>query len=113
MRNRAWFVYPIVAAVATFAYLTFAHVSYLFNLISFSSPVIPKAREAKWSAYAKRVDSWQGGRRSTSLVSVAYLLETVGGSGPPRNADARNGCMGNSPLPRGVGRPSPRGGTCP
>ncbi|MBI3649356.1 MAG: EAL domain-containing protein [Actinobacteria bacterium] len=39
MRKRAWLAYPILATVATVVYYATGHVSVLFNVIGFSSPV--------------------------------------------------------------------------
>jgi len=40
VRKRAWFVYPLVAAVATAVYFLSGHHSWMFNLIGLSSPVL-------------------------------------------------------------------------
>ena len=40
VRNRAWYLYPIAAAVATVIYFWANHTSYLFNLIGLSSPIL-------------------------------------------------------------------------
>ncbi len=40
MRNRAWLLYPAVATVATAVYFASGHISYLFNIIGLSSPVL-------------------------------------------------------------------------
>jgi diguanylate cyclase (GGDEF)-like protein/PAS domain S-box-containing protein len=40
VRNRAWYLYPIGAALATAAYFLTGHPSGLFNLIGLSSPVL-------------------------------------------------------------------------
>src|SRR5438093_4276447 len=45
MRTRAWFVYPVLAALATVVYYltgdsSSGHVSYVFNVIGLSSPVL-------------------------------------------------------------------------
>ena len=39
MRKRLWYLYPIAAGVATLAYLTVFHHSWLYNLIGISSPI--------------------------------------------------------------------------
>jgi diguanylate cyclase len=40
VRNRAWYLYPIGAAIATAVYFLTGHPSGLFNLIGLSSPVL-------------------------------------------------------------------------
>jgi diguanylate cyclase (GGDEF)-like protein/PAS domain S-box-containing protein len=40
MKKRAWYLYPIVASVATLAYLTVYHHSWLYNVIGISSPIV-------------------------------------------------------------------------
>ncbi len=39
MKNRAWYLYPTVAAVGTVAYLTVYHHSWLYDAIGISSPI--------------------------------------------------------------------------
>ena len=60
MRNKAWFLYPCGAALATAVYFMTGHPSFLFNLIGLSSPVVilvavrmhePKDR-APWYLFA-------------------------------------------------------------
>ena len=40
MRNKAWFLYPCGAALATAVYFVTGHPSFLFNLIGLSSPIV-------------------------------------------------------------------------
>ncbi|MEP6475880.1 MAG: EAL domain-containing protein [Actinomycetota bacterium] len=40
MTKRAWYLYPIAAGVATVAYLTVYHHSWLYNAIGISSPIV-------------------------------------------------------------------------
>ncbi len=40
MRNRAWYLYPVAAAIATAVYFGTGHISYVFNVIGLSSPVL-------------------------------------------------------------------------
>ncbi|MEA2550871.1 MAG: hypothetical protein QOE25_640, partial [Actinomycetota bacterium] len=60
VRNKAWFLYPCGAALATVVYFVTGHVSYLFNVIGVSSPIAiviavrmhkPKTR-APWYFFA-------------------------------------------------------------
>src|ERR1051325_1625518 len=39
MRNRAWLLYPVIAAVATAVYYLTGHPSWQYNLIGISSPI--------------------------------------------------------------------------
>jgi diguanylate cyclase (GGDEF)-like protein/PAS domain S-box-containing protein len=60
MRGRAWLVYPLLAACATVAYYATGHISYVFNTIGASSPILillaarrhPKGRRAAWYLFA-------------------------------------------------------------
>jgi len=40
MRNRAWLIYPLVAAAATVVWFTTGRISYVFNLIGLASPLL-------------------------------------------------------------------------
>jgi diguanylate cyclase (GGDEF)-like protein/PAS domain S-box-containing protein len=40
MKGRAWLLYPALAVVASFVYFSSGHVSYIFNVIGLSSPVL-------------------------------------------------------------------------
>jgi diguanylate cyclase (GGDEF)-like protein/PAS domain S-box-containing protein len=40
MSKRAWYLYPLIAGVATLAYLTVYHHSWLYNVIGISSPIV-------------------------------------------------------------------------
>jgi diguanylate cyclase (GGDEF)-like protein/PAS domain S-box-containing protein len=60
MRNRAWLLYPVIAAVATAVYYLTGHASWQYNLIGISSPIAiviaarihNPARKAPWYLFA-------------------------------------------------------------